>query len=373
MLVDGRTGNLVVSEHSVSGQSNDIHLLTLSGSTVVFDQAYSLGSPAAQASVDQMDWLGGDIVFCLRANMVAGPMVGQRIGILRPRLGPPGTPGTVVPVPVTAIPPGVINALAVDQSRGLAYFALLVVGGPTKIYSVPVPGDGTAIAPTLVASIPSFALNMAYSNNALSVGSVNLGNDQLQVVDLSVSPPVVSQITNPFSSINGIAVENVSGDLLVTESTGQIHRVDAAQLTPFLGSVGGVPSGAAVRQSMAMYGAATPGLDSYDWVLATNPGGEPSIGNAGFSLTLGSPAGAGIGVVGVSLAESVPLSLFGVSVLVDPASLVLTTLPAGATATVSIPIPNNQALVGFKLYAQAFRLLGGVWSASGGLRVTVLP
>jgi len=108
----------------------------------------------------------------------------------------------------------------------------------------------------------------------------------------------------------------------------------------------------------------------------SNPGGQPTIGNSSFSLTRSAtPNGALLSVLGLSLGRG-SLPVFGIDVLLDPSTLVACAMPmpVGTTATTyNQPIPNNQALVGFKIYAQAFCLGGGVWSPSGGLRVTVLP
>ena len=102
------------------------------------------------ASVDQMAWFGEDIVFNLRGAVGSGALAGNILGIFRPRLGPPGTPGVIVPIPLSESL-GTINALAVDEDRGLVYFARLA-GLSAQVFSVSLLGNGAPVTPTLVAT-----------------------------------------------------------------------------------------------------------------------------------------------------------------------------------------------------------------------------
>ena len=372
VLVEGRTGNLIVGEHALPGTSTDIHVLSLSGLGVVADDVYTLGVAPVEGWVDQMAWLGDDVVFTLRNNVTTGPMVGHVLGMLRPHLGPPGTPGTIVPVPLTFIPAGFMNALAVDEQQGRAWFGLNTSPLQSSIYEVSVPGDGTPAAPVLVASLPTLIRNLAYVDGRLLAGTN--GATSLWQIDLATSPATVSPVSSQFSRVNALAVDHVSGDVLIVDSlTNEIQRRDAAGALTLLGSVASAPSGIAIRQSLAPYGEATAGANAYDWVLAPNPGGSPTIGNGNFSMTIASSPGTAIGVAGLSLGEAAtPVPGLGFSLLLDPATLVLgeTLLPA-AHASVALPIPNVPGLAGMKIYAQAVFLEPSGMFSSRGLRVTV--
>ena len=376
VLVDGRTGHVIVGEHALPTWDTDIHVIYLAGSAVVLDEVYNLGNaPGGGGWVDQMAWFGDDIVFTVRgAVYTSGPLVGELVGILRPQLGPPGTPGTIVTVPVTTNPSGATNALAVDEKNGIAYIAKFQSQSSSQIYSVPIPGTGTPVAPVLVASLTTGILNMTYANGELLVGSLG-GGYGLWRVDLTVSPAVVSAVSGQFTNANGLALDNASGDRIIADtSTAQIYRLNAALMPLALGSVNGVASGVAVRQSIATYGQPTPGANTYDWALVPNPGGEPKVGNLTFDMTLASSPGTALGVAGLSLGEaSPPLPVLGISLLLDPATVVLpfTLLPA-ATSTIPLPIPPTVGLAGMQIYAQALFLEGSGWASSRGLRITLL-
>lgn len=169
VLIDDRTGDLVVGEHTPAGQSIDIRLVTLAGTAVVTEVAYSVGiAGSAGGSIDQMAWRGSDILFCNRGGpnaTASGPMVGNHLGLLRPQVGPPGTPGTVMPLPITNPPPGGTNAVALDPTGANAYLGKFVHQGGgvylSNIYRIPLAGPGPYTA-TLVATIPDAVLQLGF-------------------------------------------------------------------------------------------------------------------------------------------------------------------------------------------------------------------
>lgn len=373
VLINGRTGQVIVGEHALPGASSDIHVLTLAGNAVVLDDVYPIGNaPGGGGWIDQMAWMNDDIIFTSRGNNVTtGPMAGHHIGIFRPYVGPPGTPGTILPVPITTNPAGATNALAVDEKNGIAYFAKFQNNALSEIWSLPVVPGGPAVTPTLVATLNTGILNMAYANGELIVGSV--GGFSLNHVDVTVNPATVSVIAGLFNDVNAVTIDNASGDFLLADSNaGQVYRLDAGLGITVLGSVTGGASGVAVRQTMATYGQASIVNNDHEWALAPNPGGEPTVGNVLFSMTVESSPGTALGVYGVSLAESTPLPVLGATLLIDPTTVALTTLPPAASSTVPLPIPNNAALGGFQVFGQVFHLEGPTsWSSTRGIRVTI--
>jgi hypothetical protein len=376
LLIDRVSGGLIAGEHSLPGQDTDIHVMYLSGNNVVLDQVYNLGNAAGGGGwVDQMAWLDDDIVFTVRGTQFAtGPMAGHLLGILRPQLGPPGTAGTIVPVPLTSIPTGTINALCVDENNGRAYFAMFAGGPLTTIYEVPVPGDGTPVAPVSVAAFGATALSLAYVDGYLLCGTTGAAFS-LWRINLN-SAPAVQPISGQFGNVNGMDVENATGDVLVGDgSSGQCYRRNSGGGLTALGAVSGAPSSVAVHQSLTPYGQASPGANSYTWVLKPNPGGEPTLGSPSFSMTVASSPGVAIGIGGLSLGEATPpLPVLGVTLLLDAATLVLpTTLLPAPQAAIALPIPATPTLAGAQVFSQAFYLEGPGWAASRGLRVTLLP
>ncbi len=89
---------------------------------------------------------------------------------------------------------------------------------------------------------------------------------------------------------------------------------------------------------------------------AARVGGQPTVGNATFSLTMQSAPGVPLlSVLALSLGRG-SLQALGIEVLVDLATMVLVTVPSGASVPYALPIPNNVSLVGFLLTAQSVHL-----------------
>ncbi len=128
------------------------------------------------------------------------------------------------------------------------------------------------------------------------------------------------------------------------------------------------------------FGRSSPGCTG---PLAASVSSMPRIGNVSFALTCGNapPSTAGLcALTGNQLSN--PLTLFGVEIWVDP-SLVFVSLTANSNSIgaseVPVPVPNNAALAGGRLFAQFFWVgptaplpcppLG--WSASNALDFTI--
>lgn len=88
----------------------------------------------------------------------------------------------------------------------------------------------------------------------------------------------------------------------------------------------------------------------------------PTIGNANWALTVEGGVGSGIGVVALAAGDAPGLAALGGQIWIDPLTvgfsglLVLGGAPgsaAGGAGTVSVPLPNNPSIAGFRLFGQA--------------------
>ena len=374
VLFDERTGKLIVGEACEPGDDLDIHVLTLFGLNVISDERYTVCVPSGWGRVDQMAWLNGDIVFAMTSDFgVSGVMAGHRLGMFRPRLGPPGTPGVITPIPLAAPSARVANALAVDERRGLAYFAILDWVNPTsEIFRCPVPGDGVTPAPvTSIASVGAYVLNLGLD----TAGQLLVSNWQSPTLSIDVTQPnaPVTQLPIAINDANGLAIENASGDALLAEvDTGTLFRRDGnGTLTP-LATLTGAVSGVAVHQRVGTYGAATPGLGTYAWEFGSSRTNTPFLGNSDFALAISAePAAPAASLVALSFGRA-SLPAFGLELLVDPLSAVVSAVPAGTSSSFALPLPLQPSLAGSLLTAQSIHLEWNFgFASSGGLSVVL--
>ena len=373
VLLDERTGKLIVGEQCAPGDNLDIHVLTLNGLNVILDERYTVCVPSGWGRVDQLAWLNGDIVFSMSSDFgVSGIMAGHRLGMFRPRLGPPGTPGVITPIPLAAPSAQVANALAVDERRGLAYFAILDWINPTsEIYRCPVPGDGVTPAPvTSIASVPAWTLNLGLD----TAGQLLVGNWQSPTLSIDVTQPTapVTQLPIAINDVNGLTIENVTGDMLLAEaSTGTLFRRDGnGTMTP-LASVIGSASGIAIHQRVGTYGAATPGLSTYDWELGSSLINAPYLGNTDFAFRMSAESAPAASLLALSFGRA-SIPVIGLQILVDPFTAVVPSVPAATSSSYALPLPLIPSLIGTLLTAQSIHLEWNFALASSrGLSVTL--
>lgn len=389
VLVNTATGNVVVGEHAPAGASLDVHVVTLSGTTATSILSYPVGTVGAgMGSTDQMAWLGDDIlVLNRRLGLATGPLAGQTLGLVRPSFGPPGTPGTVIALPLTSLLGGTVNAMALDAVGAAAYIATFVFNGgvaTSSIYRVPVSPPHT---PLFVATVPDAVLSLAFDTDGLLVASTGYslpGSNVLHAVNVVTGAIVassgVSWPTTPYSfrSLNTLTCDPTTGDLLFVEDA-----VAGAFRTPRLGGGAyGTPvgiatglasavSGIALRPAVSTYGQGTPGAQTYAWQTVRLSGGQPTIGNAAFQLAMMPTANAvptilGMGT-GVTIPPPLPTSL-GFTLLL-PATAFAIGLAAQPTS-LPLPIPPNQALAGQNFFLQTFHLEPTGFAASNGLWLT---
>lgn len=128
----------------------------------------------------------------------------------------------------------------------------------------------------------------------------------------------------------------------------------------------------AVNNAIEGYGTASPGQNRYWFDNFPNPGGLPTVGNLGFSLTLASAPGRAATSALLLSSGRGSLSLLGIEILVDLGSSALLFVPTGTSVPHALPIPNSPGLSGLLLTAQSLHLeAGNGVAASRGLTFTV--
>ncbi|HET6203663.1 MAG TPA: hypothetical protein VFI25_12785 [Planctomycetota bacterium] len=379
-------GALIVGDSGPAGTTISLHVVTLTGSVATGITTIPLGTSAPGslplAQVGQADLLpNGDVVVAVTGLGPPGPLAGQILGIVST------ASGGVTPVPVTPVPPGIMNALAVDASgpgAAIAYFGMFQspIGSESTIYSVPLPGGGApttvlTFGPTPVIGLTNLALDCS---GQLRMTAFN-GPPNLFTVDpvTATSAP----LSPPLGYLNAVAVETATGDLALATFTPSPYPFSLVRRTSAGGAVllasappggWGVPAGLAVNPDPEPYGPATRGTFTYAWSLCPNPGGLPTAGNAGFSLTVATngPSAAGVVAAGLGSASLPNFLGLGFTLLVDPAQVLFVGSHGG---TIPLPIPNDPTLVGARVFFQSFHVDGGASAgiaATEGVEVTIL-
>jgi len=415
VLVDD-AGNLVVGTHTPGACLVHVFLLTLNGSTVVASSAYQLGlaTPVAFTgwicgSTDQMAWVGRDILVSNREPMLSGPLANASLGWVRPQLGPPGTPGTVVPIITTTAMLGTTNALAVDPDGQFAYLGRYwgTGSGPytSLIYKIPLTGTGP-VTPTLLALVPDVVVNLAVRPDGCVIAAVTGNVNALHILAggsgmIAASSPIPCRPS-------ALALDTATGDVLIGDDTsGQVLRGTPVTYYDYSAQtlITTCPvhiDGIAIRPAMNTFGGGS-GPNAPSWItVATNFGGGvgwrpnpgiPTLGNASFGLSVSTESPwMPLCLFMISLSHSnppIPLPTpFFVDLLLDPGTAQLLSIQtafwygwswwgpppcvfAGAGATAPLPIPNVPALAGLDLFAQVFAVENGAWSASAGLQFTL--
>ena len=125
---------------------------------------------------------------------------------------------------------------------------------------------------------------------------------------------------------------------------------------------------------MQTYGQPQVGQQPYDWLVRSNPGGAPFVGNQSFRLTVSPPASAPLGLLGLGFAPiDQPLLGFRLFVSPTPTPQILAWLiPPGTTPmSVGLPIPNSSLLGGLDLFAQVVHTSQTGLVGSAGLKLSV--
>ena len=234
------SGQLVTNGVGVSGVQMPVFFLTLSGLNVASVVRYDVGTvnSASSRGIPQAHALkSGAVVIAVddaTIGVAGEPLMGALLGVVDPSVGPPGTPGAVSAIPVSPRPSGEINAMAVDEAGGWAYLGMIAPPVPSEVWRVPFPAGG---APTLVGSLTDTLTGLAVDNDG-SVLMTATGSGGLHRLDPSSG--TVTRIAPTVTNLNGIVVENVTGDYIVANGppTSSVSRI-----TPS-GTVTSVASGA---------------------------------------------------------------------------------------------------------------------------------
>lgn len=394
VLLRPSDGVLLVGENSTVGDSVDLHAITLAGNAVASDVVHPLGTASgSEGSVTQAVVLDGTrVLVAVRGLGAPGPLAGQALGIVDTSIAP-GFPGAVVPVPLAPFPAGQANALALDPSGSTAYFAMYdPPTGLSSIYSVPVPGAGIPVAPTLVTAAP---LSTAVSGlvfdcqgRLLAAGLPIQAPAELYEIDTATGAWVPIALSQTLGAINAITIESATGDALVATGgasswPGTAWRItpsgSVTQLTSTAQGVLGAKSGIALDPNPDIYGAGVAGTNVYGWASCPNTGGLPTVGNAGFAIQVEADPGplpAIGGVYALCLGQaSLRIAEWGVTLLVDLAQPVQIAGVA-ANGLIQLPIPANPALAGVGFFAQAVyfeSIAPFIVGSAPGLEITVLP
>jgi hypothetical protein len=371
LLVRPSDGALVVGERTPQmGDTIDLHIVQLSGTHAVSTVKVPLGISGGGGEVTQADFLPNEDVLVGVSVITSGPLANQLLGIVS-RDG-----STVTAVPVTLVNPpagNIINATAASRDGTEAYLGLYVSGVQGEVLAVPLPQGGTA---RHIATIPAGISNLAVEPSGRLIATGLGGPPNLFAVDPANGNVVA--IPTSVGTFNAVAVETVTSNFAIVTANAGSPRRSVFWMEPsgdahlLCDPVFQTPSGIDVRHDPRVYGAGSPRDNAYDWALTPNPGGLPTLGNAGFSVTLTSAPGTAPGAVVVSLAAA-SFPLLGVQVLVDPAR-VLQVLPIAGSPSLTIPypVPDEPALSGTRLHFQSFHQEPGGLAASPGLLVGVL-
>jgi hypothetical protein len=362
---------LVAGEVVLGGQFLFVHRLVLQGlavsSAVSLRVVFASGFPNSVIDVKLLpggdaialttEWAGSYVARLSRASWTAMSVV--PMGITFPDMDP--------------------TSLAVDPTGTDLYVAFSSPGLGAlqgRLHRAPVAG-GTSV---LVATIPSGIRSLSFdSNGYLLIGTYS---------GLLRMDPVSGTVWTVLSgyTVEGVEEDVATGNLVFcTQSAPAGSQRAVLSLTPSgtvtLLSTGppgmaglngwGDPSGIVVRPALERFGPSTPGTTSYSWAFP-NPGGLPLVGNTFFSITESVTGPAQAGFLAFSTASTAPVTIGGVSVVIDVNRLaLLIPFPAGTTSH-TLPVPPDPAVRGLSIFLQAVHFDPSGAAATEGLALTVL-
>jgi hypothetical protein len=350
---------LIAGPVAQNGAGLQLHQVLVVGGAAILDQPVFVGTAMTAGSVlgvTQLAMLAnGNVVFSVHGLDNTGPLGGAGIGLLD------RSTQAVSPIPI-AMPQGSINCLLVDEPNGLIYFGMFGTG---DIWSTPLAGG----AVSSVAQVGSYIWNLAMDES----GNLLVGvSDDVHRID-----PQTSQTLETFPSVGGlalgVAIERATADPLVYVSgSGEVSRLRATGNLVVATVPLGHASGITVVNSVAEYGAATPGATDYAFRTFPGVGGLPVAGNLSHALQVDASNGnANLGVLVASFGQS-SLPLLGIQLLVDPASAVaLGAFPAGSSVPFAIP----PGLLPTPVYLQSIHLDAGSpngLASTRGLQLTTI-
>jgi hypothetical protein len=361
---DDRT--LYVGEAGRAPATIELHEITLQGANATTVRKTAVGVPDPlefYGGISQIAVLAnGDAVFSVNGLANGPPLFGWPLGHFD------RATDAVRPLTYTRSNGGIVisphaESLVIDEPRGVVYAVVTpLFGFSGQLLEIPFTG-GDARFLTVLAGATGMARNGA--GNIVSA-------KQYDVIEIDPQSGAWTRIATMPTGITGLSVEAATDRpvfLVDTPLQAEVHRVTAAGATERVTSgITGSATGIAVAHDPATYGTATPGVSTFHWQVAPNPGGLPFAGNAQFGLRVTASGGDASGLV---LFGAAPLSLrLGFELLVQP----LFSLPLPRSGALALPLAPSLP-VGASVYVQSLHLdpgvVGGIASSEGG-RITVL-
>jgi hypothetical protein len=376
-------GALVVGEIGPLGTSIDLHVIRLSGNTVVSDTTYLLGTSSGPGGgttgghVSQIEILPDGRILVGVSNLQSpGPLAGQLLGIVDP------ITGSVTPVPLSTIPRGALNGMVYDAATSTIYFQMTTapcINCKTTVFQVSLAGSDETTITTINGIGSSLVLD---PSGQLIVAGRDGTSGMLYTLDPATGTK--TQIIHPLGDISAHMMDLPGGDLVVATGLASIDPdtiwrmstdgLITTKYTNLLPGELGIKTGVAINPDPKPYGFATPGVGNYYWDLLDN--GTPFFGNNNFNLQLATDQPAlPPGYYAISRGQASFLAE-GVVLFLDPSPGGL--LPPQATPAdgrIPLPIPPDPILVGTTLYAQAVFIESVVplaLASTDGLAITIL-
>ncbi|HEX5054828.1 MAG TPA: hypothetical protein VFZ65_23830 [Planctomycetota bacterium] len=331
----------------------------------------------------------------LQQPLATGPMAGHFLAIVDLSPSLPAPTVTPLPYPNPPVPAGYLGGIALDPTAAFGYFTI-----SDHYHSAPANASlfryelaNGQVCP--VATWPGeSAFGVACDDDGtvyVSSSDATTGAHRIHAVrnagcaGATVTPTTSSQ-TFPcwgmaLDRADGlfVAMSGTSNNPMFTGPQNSVSLIDPA--SGFLLTT--VPPPAAgwgklgqqavvVNNAIESYGGATDGQSHYWFDNFPNPGGLPLVGANGFFLTMAAdPSPALFSLLLLSLGSGSTAAL-GVEILVDPATVVPLSVPAGISVPVALPIPPDPALVDFAFFAQGLHLeANGGFAGSRGWMLTV--
>lgn len=400
------------SQQAPTAGSVYLFVLHLNGATVIpgSTQQIWLGTATTRGHSTHLQMPDGKILVAAGQNSGAlstGPMAGSLLAIVDPWATPPSITPLANPI-VTGT--GHVGGGALDPTGKFLYFVHSpglpgqVPFGDSILYRYDLANGTTCPMHTLTGEA-AFGLRCD-DDGTIYVGATNTPAMTYRVFAIrpdGCSPSVVSSVASSLRLVAaGLDFDREAGRFVISCCGAQpwtptnflgSHLDSLALMDPATGSSrvfakpprGGwgtmSPQGVAVvNHAIESYGTANgaPGQQNHYWFENfPNPGGQPLVGNMGFSLTMASAPNwptAPSHLLSMLLLSPRRGSTFmlGVEILVDLTSASSVIVPSGSTVPYPISIPNTPALRGMVLDAQSlhFEQNGGV-ASSAGLEFTI--
>ena len=126
-------------------------------------------------------------------------------------------------------------------------------------------------------------------------------------------------------------------------------------------------SGIDMYSLIETYGSGSGCAGRHTWTLAPNPGGAPTVGNQGFSVSVAgaSPPTATLALLGLQRSSFILNLPCPVQLLINPS------ISLFSPTTIPLPIPDHPSLSGQRIYVQTLHRNSGGIGSSPGLHLVI--